>query len=144
MDPRRTGADRPAFGPDSPAEPVFRVILRMDVTSGSEAEFERVWAEVAEAIAAHPENLGQWLMRGCEGPSVYYVVSDWRNEPAFRRFERGPQHQEHRRRLDRFRRGGWMIATEVLCSLPPAGSGGDVPARTDPVSAPGGPAGVRP
>lgn len=99
--------------------PVFRVILRMDVRGGTEPAFERAWAEVAESIAAHPANRGQWLMRGRDGgPSVYYVTSDWRDEPAFREFERSEAHRAHRSRLGPFRQGGWMVTAEVVRSVP--------------------------
>lgn len=97
--------------------PVFRVILRMDVEPTAASQFEQVWFGIARSVADHPDNLGQWLMRGLDGPGTYYVVSDWRKEDAFRQFERGEAHREHRRALDEYRRGGWMIATEVVCDL---------------------------
>jgi Uncharacterized enzyme involved in biosynthesis of extracellular polysaccharides len=113
---------------DAMAEPrdrhsdVFRVILRIDVYSGREPEFERVWADVAEVIAEEPASLGQWLMRGCDGQSVYYVVSDWRDEAAFRQFEHGPAHHEHRRKLAPLRHGGWMITAQVVRSVASRGA----------------------
>lgn len=97
---------------------MFRVILRMDVHAGMEREFERAWAGIAEAVADHPANLGQWLARGCDGPPVYYVTSDWVDEAAFREFERGPSHREHRARLAPLRHGGWMVTARVVRSLP--------------------------
>ncbi|HEY9389063.1 MAG TPA: antibiotic biosynthesis monooxygenase family protein [Mycobacteriales bacterium] len=101
---------------------VFRVILRMDVYSGGEAEFERVWADIATVVAENPASLGQWLMRGCDGQSVYYVISDWRDEAAFREFETSPAHQEHRRRLAPLRHGGWMITAQVVHSVATRGA----------------------
>lgn len=106
------------------AGPVFRVILRMEVNPGMEPEFEETWTDIAGAVARDPANLGQWLMRGCDGPSVYYVVSDWRDKAAFGEFEGGEAHREHRARLGPLRHGGWMITAEVVHTI----AGQSVPA----------------
>ncbi|MEU6846118.1 antibiotic biosynthesis monooxygenase family protein [Streptomyces sp. NPDC046716] len=97
-----------------------RVILRMEVFPELAADFERTWQEVAEAISAEPANLGQTLVRDTEDEGVYWVLTDWSDEPRFRAFESSPQHVLHRMRLKPYRRGGAMYVTEVVRHLEPA------------------------
>lgn len=97
----------------------FRVILRMEIQQGKGPEFEAVWLSVGRIIADQPANLGQSLARATEEPDVYYVVTDWTDEPAFRSFETSEAHVDHRRRLQPFRRAGTMTVTEVVHQLPP-------------------------
>ncbi|MBM0229832.1 antibiotic biosynthesis monooxygenase, partial [Micromonospora sp. ATA51] len=68
------------------AEGPFRVMLRMQIKPGMQEEFERVWLEVGDSVTSHPANLGQWLSRD-EEEGVYWIVSDWVDEPRFREFE---------------------------------------------------------
>ncbi|MFD9226039.1 NAD(P)-binding domain-containing protein [Streptomyces sp. NPDC060064] len=101
--------------------PLFRVILRMEIQSGTQDEFERTWWEVGSAISRQPANRGQTLTRATEGDSpVYYVITDWTDEAAFRAFEIGEAHVEHRRRLGKYRTSGEMITTQTVYDIPPA------------------------
>ena len=77
----------------------FRVLLTMRVTPEHAGDFERVWADIAAAIAAEPACLGQELWRDAAEPDRYHVISDWADEETFRRFERGTAHVGHRHRL---------------------------------------------
>ncbi|HEU5270192.1 MAG TPA: antibiotic biosynthesis monooxygenase family protein [Jatrophihabitans sp.] len=95
----------------------FRVMLTMQIKPGAEADFERVWLEIGDAVTSHPANLGQSLSRG-EG-NVYYIVSDWVDEPQFREFEHSERHLTHRQKLHPFRSGGAMATMQVLRVLPP-------------------------
>lgn len=97
---------------------VFRVMLRMRIKPGLESEFERVWLEVGDSVTSHPANLGQWLSRSAEEPGVYYIVSDWVDEPRFREFETSERHLEHRQKLHPYRSAGSMTTMQVLAHLP--------------------------
>lgn len=103
----------------------FRVMLRMDIHPGMEADFERTWHAVGDAITADPASIGQTLSRG-EEDGVYYVVSDWTDEPGFRRFERSAEHVGHRTRLHPFRSSGSMTTMHVVYAM--TGSAAAVPA----------------
>lgn len=95
----------------------FRVMLRLEVEPGREAEFEKAWREGTEAVTGHPANLGQSLSRenGADGPeNVYVIISDWVDEPRFREFEESPEHLRHRATLHPFRKGGSFHVLEVL------------------------------
>ncbi|WP_173142207.1 antibiotic biosynthesis monooxygenase family protein [Kibdelosporangium persicum] len=98
-------------------EGVFRVMLRMDIKPGMENEFERVWREIGDSVTSHPANLGQWLARGDEA-GVYYIVSDWVDEPRFREFETSDRHLNHRKKLHPYRSGGSMTTMRVVTYLP--------------------------
>lgn len=100
-----------------PSEQVFRVMLRMQIRPGMEHEFEKVWLEVGDSVTTHPANLGQWLSRGAEEDGVYYIVSDWVNEPLFREFETSDRHLEHRQKLHPYRSGGSMTTMRVVAAL---------------------------
>lgn len=90
----------PPPGGGAPEEgPAFRVMLRMRVLPGKEAEFERVWREVAEALRDHPANLGHRLLCSTEEPGVYYAMGDWTSEAAFRVLQHSEEHAGYRRRL---------------------------------------------
>ncbi|MDH6579789.1 antibiotic biosynthesis monooxygenase [Kitasatospora sp. MAP5-34] len=97
-----------------------RVILRMDITPGRETEFEAVWLEIGKLIATRPANRGQALTRATEpgGTHVYYVLTDWSDEAAFRAFETSPEHVEYRRRLQPLRTAGTMTVTDIVHDLP--------------------------
>ena len=100
----------------------FRVVLRMEIKPGAESDFERTWLEVGDSVTSHPANLGQWLSRSDEGPGVYYIVSDWVDEPHFREFETSNRHLEHRKKLHPFRSGGSMDTQHVVAHLRGAAS----------------------
>jgi heme-degrading monooxygenase HmoA len=95
----------------------FRVMLRMEIKAGAEADFERVWLEVGDSVTGHPANLGQWLAKGIDEPGVYYIVSDWVDEPRFREFELSDGHLEHRQKLHPYRSGGSMTTMQVVHHL---------------------------
>lgn len=95
----------------------FRVMLRMQIKPGLEADFERTWAEVGCSVTGHPANIGQWLSRSAEEEGIYYIVSDWVDEPRFREFELSDGHLEHRQKLHPFRSGGSMTTMHVIAHL---------------------------
>lgn len=97
-----------------------RVILRMEVHPETAGDFEATWREIGETIAAEPANLGQTLVRDTEEDGVYYVLTDWESEPAFRAFELSERHVGNRRRLSPYRKSGSMHVTEVVADIPPA------------------------
>ena len=95
---------------------VYRVLLRMHVVPGKEEQFERAWRDGAQAIAAEPANLAQWLSRSADEDGVYYIVSDWRDEPSFRAYETSERHQRHRARLHPYRSAGSMTTMTVVAT----------------------------
>jgi heme-degrading monooxygenase HmoA len=101
---------------------VFRVMLRMVIRPGLEREFEETWRAVGDAVTGHPANLGQWLCRSAEEPGVYYIFSDWADEPRFREFEHSDRHLGHRTRLHPYRSGGSMTTMRVVYDLAPTGA----------------------
>ncbi|WP_278249049.1 antibiotic biosynthesis monooxygenase family protein [Streptosporangium minutum] len=99
------------------------MLLRMQIRSGMEREFERTWFQVGRAVTDHPANLGQWLSRSEEEEGVYYIVSDWADERRFREFEHSEGHLAHRTRLHPFRSGGSMTTMRVVYAMTGAGTG---------------------
>jgi heme-degrading monooxygenase HmoA len=97
---------------------MYRVLLRMNVVPGQEPAFEREWRAGAETIGREPANVGQWLSRSDEDPTVYYIVSDWVDEPSFRDYETSERHRAHRARLHPYRASGTMSTMRLLASLP--------------------------
>src|SRR5690606_3823290 len=100
----------------------FRVMLRMLIQPGMEQGFERTWHEVGEAVTGHPANLGQWLARSLDEEGVYYIVSDWIDEPRFREFEHSARHLEHRTRLHPYRSSASMTTMQVVYEIPGTGT----------------------
>ena len=92
----------------------LRVLLRIEIKPGQEAEFEKLWRSHAEAIARLPENLGQRLLRSTAEPRSYAVETDWVDEPAFRTFEQTEAQQEYLKRLWPLRAGGSMTLFETV------------------------------
>ncbi len=105
------------------SDQVFRVMLRMQIKPDLGHEFEKVWLEVGDSVTTHPANLGQWLSRSAEENGIYYIVSDWVNEPLFREFETSDRHLEHRQKLHPYRSGGSMTTMHVVAALPGAAGG---------------------
>jgi heme-degrading monooxygenase HmoA len=95
---------------------VFRVLLRMELHEGGEAEFEKAWLAGADVISGQPANLGQWLALSAEEPAVYYIISDWTDEAAFRDYELSEEHREHRQRLHPYRKSGTMAVMNIAHS----------------------------
>ncbi|MFI0861683.1 NAD(P)-binding domain-containing protein [Streptomyces smyrnaeus] len=116
---------------EADSRPPFRVMLRMEVHPGRRQEFERTWRQVATGIAREPANRGQKLVRSVDDEHVYYVFTDWADEPSFRAFELSEAHVENRRRLQPFRRGGEMVVTETVHDLPPTPAAGTGTAAQD-------------
>jgi heme-degrading monooxygenase HmoA len=105
-------------------EPVFRVMLRMQTHPGREREFEQAWYAGATVITDQPANLGQWLFRSEEEPGVFYIVSDWVDEPRFREYEHSQQHLEHRARLHPYRAAGSMVTMTTVYAMAKVGAAG--------------------
>lgn len=100
----------------------YRVLLRMQVVPGREEQFEEAWRTGAETIAAEPDNLAQWLSRSQDEDGVYYIVSDWRDEPSFRAYETSERHRRHRARLHPYRSSGSMTTMTVVAAASGRGS----------------------
>ena len=92
----------------------FRVMVRMQVEQGKEEDFERVWQEVGDSVARNPKNLGQWLSRSLTEDGIYYLISDWSDEPSFREFEKSDAHRGHREKLDPYRSGRSMVPMQLV------------------------------
>ncbi|AJT61717.3 hypothetical protein T261_0024 [Streptomyces lydicus] len=95
----------------------------MQIKPGLGDEFERVWLEIGDSVTSHPANLGQWLARSDED-GIYYIVSDWVDEPRFREFETSRRHLDHRQKLHPYRLGGSMTTMHVVAHLPGGAEGG--------------------
>jgi heme-degrading monooxygenase HmoA len=106
----------------SKAQATFRVMLRMQIRAGMEQEFEQTWQQVGKVVTDHPANIGQWLAKSQEEDGVYYIVSDWVDEPTFREFEHSDGHLAHRTKLHPFRSGGSMTTMQVVYAMTGAGA----------------------
>jgi heme oxygenase (mycobilin-producing) len=100
-----------------PASSVFRVMLRLNIIPGKEREFEQTWLEIGKVVTDQDANIGQWLLRSNDEDGVYYIMSDWVDEPRFRAFERSDEHVEHRQKLHPYRTGGSMATMRVVFDL---------------------------
>jgi heme-degrading monooxygenase HmoA len=100
----------------------FRVTLRMQVHPGKGAEFEQAWQDGADVITSQPANLGQWLSKSADEENVYYIVSDWIDEPLFRAYELSQEHLDHRVKLHPYRESGSMATMHVLHEMSPEGA----------------------
>ncbi|NEC87958.1 antibiotic biosynthesis monooxygenase [Streptomyces sp. SID12501] len=94
-------------------------MLRMQIKPGMEADFERMWKEVGGSVTSHPANRGQWLSRSTtvDEDDIYYIISDWVDEPQFRQFETSDTHLQHRTRLHPYRSGGSMATMNIVAML---------------------------
>ncbi|MCW2881653.1 MAG: hypothetical protein JWQ95_5753 [Sphaerisporangium sp.] len=106
----------------SEPQPAFRVFLRMQIHPGMENDFEKTWYQVGATVTEHPANLGQWLAKSQEEEGVYYITSDWTDEPRFREFETSDGHLAHRTKLHPFRSGGTMTTMHVVYAITGAGA----------------------
>ncbi|MCW3840386.1 antibiotic biosynthesis monooxygenase [Micromonospora yasonensis] len=102
----------------------FRVTLRMEIRPGMGPEFEQAWRDGASVITDQPANLGQWLSRSAEEQDVYYIVSDWTDEPGFRTYEESEEHLVHRQKLHPYRAKGSMTTMHLLHGLTGTGARG--------------------
>ncbi|MDX3377992.1 antibiotic biosynthesis monooxygenase [Streptomyces sp. ME02-6991-2A] len=108
-----------------PATAGLRVLLRIRIAPGREAEFERLWLAHSATVRAFPDNHGQQLLRLTGEPGAFTVLTDWTDEPSFRAFEQSPEQQAYLLKLWPMRVGGEMHLLEPLhVSTPavPAGS----------------------
>ena len=101
----------------------FRVMLRMRIRPGMGEDFEKAWFSVGDTVSGHPANRGQWLLRSGDEENIYYIMSDWVDEPRFREFEKSAEHVEHRQKLHPYRNGGSMTTMNMVFDLPGAASG---------------------
>jgi heme-degrading monooxygenase HmoA len=92
----------------------YRVLLRMQVKPGKEEQFEQAWRDGAQRIADEPANVAQWLSRSDDEVGVYYIVSDWVDEPSFRAYEVSARHRQHRARLQPYRSAGSMTTMTIV------------------------------
>ncbi|MFI0349076.1 antibiotic biosynthesis monooxygenase family protein [Actinomadura sp. 9N407] len=92
----------------------FRVLLRMQIRPGMGEEFEKSWHELGGTVTGNPANLGHCLARSTEDDDVYFIVSDWLDEPRFREYEHSREHVVHRERLHPFRLGGSMETMRMV------------------------------
>src|SRR5262245_9111678 len=99
------------------AEPIFRVVLTMQVHPGREAEFEETWYAASGAVTGQPANLAHWLARDTREPSTYVITSDWVDEEQFRAYEGSPEHIAHREQLHPLRASGAMATYHVVRQL---------------------------
>ncbi|MEU8530278.1 MULTISPECIES: antibiotic biosynthesis monooxygenase [Streptomyces] len=107
--------------------PELRVLLRIRIEPGHEAEFEELWLAHSRTVRTFPDNHGQQLLTG--GTGDYTVLTDWTDEPAFRAFEQSPEQQAYLQRLWPMRAGGEM---QLLAPLHECSS--DVEFQEEPVS----------
>lgn len=107
------------------SEAVFRVVLQMQIHPGMEREFEQTWYQIGRTVTDHPANIGQWLASSEEEPGVYYITSDWTDEPSFREFEHSAEHLTHRTKLHPFRSGGSMSTMRVVYAMTGAAAAAD-------------------
>ncbi|WP_406728634.1 antibiotic biosynthesis monooxygenase family protein [Streptomyces sp. GD-15H] len=106
----------------APAKASYRVMLRMEIRPGMEEEFEKVWLAIGDSVTSHPASLGQTLARATDEENIYYILSDWTDEPSFRRFETSERHLEHRQQLHPYRSAGSMATMQVVARVAPAGT----------------------
>ncbi|WP_368733307.1 antibiotic biosynthesis monooxygenase [Streptomyces alkaliphilus] len=98
----------------------LRVLLRIDVVEGREAEFEELWRTHAKHVHTLPDNHGQQLLRSRGERGRYVVLTDWTDEPTFRAFERSEEQQAYLRRLWPLRADGEMRLLEPMDEMTPA------------------------
>jgi heme-degrading monooxygenase HmoA len=102
---------------DQAARARFRVQLRMRIRPGMEQDFERTWHQVGTAVTDHAANRGQWLSRSADEDGIYFIMSDWVDEPSFREFERSERHLRHRTALHPFRIDGSMNTMAIVYDM---------------------------
>ncbi|MFG2332153.1 antibiotic biosynthesis monooxygenase family protein [Streptomyces sp. NPDC048604] len=94
--------------------PALRVLLRIRILPGREAEFEELWLSHSRTVRTFPDNHGQQLLRLSGETGSYTVLTDWTDEPTFRAFEQSPEQQAYLQRLWPMRAGGEMQLLEPL------------------------------
>ncbi|MEU8523370.1 antibiotic biosynthesis monooxygenase family protein [Streptomyces sp. NBC_01216] len=104
--------------------PGLRVLLRIRIKPGHEAEFEELWLAHSQTVRTFPDNHGQQLLRESGEPGGFTVLTDWTDEPAFRAFEKSPEQQTYLQRLWPMREGGEMHLLEPLHESAPAVAAG--------------------
>ncbi|HEY9373885.1 antibiotic biosynthesis monooxygenase family protein [Streptomyces sp.] len=104
--------------------PGLRVLLRIRITPGREAEFEELWRGHAETVRRFPDNHGQQLLRLRGETGDYTVLTDWTDEPSFRAFEQSAEQQAYLQLLWPMRAGGEMHLLDPLHDSSPAVTAG--------------------
>ncbi|MER5940436.1 antibiotic biosynthesis monooxygenase family protein [Streptomyces sp. NPDC001928] len=79
-------------------KPMLVFINRFTVT-GDPLEFERAFAETADHLARQPGFIRYRLVRSTDDPRSYANVAEWETAQALRDALRGPEFDEHARRL---------------------------------------------
>ncbi|MEV5985411.1 antibiotic biosynthesis monooxygenase family protein [Streptomyces sp. NPDC052051] len=92
----------------------FRVLLTVQVKPGAEADFEKAWEEGSKEVTAQAGNLGHTLARSTQDESVYFVMSEWKDQDSFLAFEKSPEHIAHREKLHPFRAGGSLAMMHLV------------------------------
>ena len=78
----------------APPPATYRVLLEFRARPGRGAEYERTWRRLIAPVTEWPDNLAQSISRDRTDADLYFVISDWTGEEAFRRFLRSPEHEE--------------------------------------------------
>ncbi|HKT06229.1 MAG TPA: antibiotic biosynthesis monooxygenase [Rugosimonospora sp.] len=99
----------------------FRVMLTLNIHPGMEREFEQAWLAADGDLTGQRANLGRWLLRSSTEDSVYFIISDWTDEPSFREFENSEVHLTHRKKLHPYRSGGGFETMRVVYHRTDAG-----------------------
>ncbi|MFE7447481.1 antibiotic biosynthesis monooxygenase family protein [Streptomyces chartreusis] len=79
-------------------KPMLVFINRFTV-SGDPLEFERAFAETAAHLARQPGFIRYRLVRSTQDPNSYANVAEWETAAALREALRGPEFDDHARRL---------------------------------------------
>jgi quinol monooxygenase YgiN len=96
---------------------MFRVLLKMRIRLGTDAQFKEVIGDIAGAVAARPGNLGQWVYRDAADPLVYYVISDWAGNKAFWEHESSAEHRSRIARLRGIREDSTMSTMQLVTAM---------------------------
>jgi len=96
---------------------MVRATLTITVKPGMEAEFERVWREIAEHVRRNPANVRQTLLRDPDDTRTFIVTSDWVNREAFTEFERSPEQDDLTAPIRDLRETGRMAVQEIVVDV---------------------------
>ncbi|MBA2558653.1 MAG: antibiotic biosynthesis monooxygenase [Propionibacteriales bacterium] len=92
-----------------------RIVLEMRVLDSCEpADFLREWDNVSKAVATFSGNLGQALGRSLLDDRIFFVTSDWIDEPSFRAFETSERQDELTAGLRSLRASARMNVQQIL------------------------------
>jgi heme-degrading monooxygenase HmoA len=71
-----------------------RVMVFATVATGHEAAFEAAYARVAASVQGTPGHVRDELLRECDRPGRYVLLSEWESAAAFRAWEDAPIHRQ--------------------------------------------------